>query len=235
MSPVAGRATAWAGNNGVDRLRRLDVPHVGSVLPERAERGPRVGFLIKPTHPNRVPREGVNLLPDFLQWSATPLLPPSCFPDASTWGTQLKSPPPAADLEEGCGAPMTLISALGHGDMVYKVGSSTKITMGRFQRIKTGCRIGDEKYMGLENAYSSEYVFVGVADQTPDNRFGDFGDSGAVVFDGRGAVVGLLFTGHRPHQRQPYGLCLVTPIKEVFEDIKALSKNTVTSVRIAGP
>jgi len=185
--------------------------------------------LIKPTHLDRVPQEGMmNLLPDSAQWSGTSVLL-EWLPDASTWGAPLKSPPPTA------ATPTTLISALGQGDLVYKVGSSTRATVGHFQQIKTKCRIGDEKYLGLQNAYSSEYAFIGVAEQTPDNRFGDFGDSGAVVFDGTGTAVGLLFTGHSPHQCQGYAVCLVTPIEEVFEDIKALSKNKITGVRIAGP
>lgn len=184
--------------------------------------------LIKPTHLDRVPQEGMmNLLPDSAQWSGTSALL-EWLPDASTWGAPLKSPPPTA------ATPTTLISALGQGDLVYKVGSSTKATVGHFQQIKTKCRIGDEKCMGLQDAYSSEYAFVGVAEQTPDSRFGDFGDSGAVAFDGTGTAVGLLLTGLSPHQCRDYAVCLVTPIEEVFEDIKTSSKGTITGVRIVG-
>ena len=43
---MAGRAKARrAGNDGVECLCRLDVPHVGGVLPERGEHGPQLGFL----------------------------------------------------------------------------------------------------------------------------------------------------------------------------------------------
>ncbi len=191
--------------------------------------------LIEPTRLDRLPPpEAMNLLPDFAQWCAAGVSP-EWFPDASTWGAQLKLSPPLSTLVvEGGTAPATLISALSHGDVVYKIGSSSKITMGQFQKTMTRCRIGDEKYMELENAYSSEYAVIGVADNTPDSRFGDFGDSGAVVFDGKGTAVGLVLTGQSPQQCHPDCVWFVTPIEEVFGDIMAASGGDITGVRVAG-
>jgi hypothetical protein len=53
-----------------------------------------------------------------------------------------------------------------------------------------------------------------------------------VVFNERGEAVGLLFSGQKPDQtRAGYGL--VTPIEDVFADIKACAKGHIEDIRIA--
>lgn len=51
------------------------------------------------------------------------------------------------------------------------------------------------------------------------------------MYNGSGQVVGLLFTGMKP-QGADRGHMLVTPIKDILDDIKAFSKGGITDIRI---
>jgi hypothetical protein len=177
--------------------------------------------LIKPLSEERVQD---NLLPDEEQYYGKVL--PADMPAASALGTPLKPPPD--------GTPGRGLDRLKPGDNVYKMGANTGISLGLFDGFKPDCKIHDERQTGLDNLLSTEYMFIGRPDHNPDDdRFADVGDSGAVVFDEQGRALGMLFTGQSP-QQCGRGMCLVTPIEEIFEDIKALCKD-VTAVRIAVP
>ena len=78
-----------------------------------------------------------------------------------------------------------------------------------------------------EDRKSTEYMLLPLGGQP----FGNRGDSGAVVWDEKGGVVGLLFTGQQPHGcNQEYSL--VTPIEGVFESIKEGSQGNILDIRI---
>ncbi|KAF4995124.1 hypothetical protein FDECE_12895 [Fusarium decemcellulare] len=62
--------------------------------------------------------------------------------------------------------------------------------------------------------------------------FSAFGDSGSVVFDAEGGVMGLVFTGQKP-QNADKTYSYVTAIENVFDDIMASSNGEITAVRIA--
>jgi hypothetical protein len=67
-----------------------------------------------------------------------------------------------------------------------------------------------------------------------EEKFGDRGDAGSVVWDKQGRALGLLGTEQTPQQCH-YGYSLVTPIEDVFESIKAASEGVILDVQIAEP
>ncbi|KAK0717295.1 hypothetical protein B0T26DRAFT_829066 [Lasiosphaeria miniovina] len=115
----------------------------------------------------------------------------------------------------------------------FKMGASTRYTAGELSWVQTTCTITEDKYVAgrsLEDRRSTEFVFAPVQ-LDPKIRFGNRGDSGAVVFDKLGRVMGLVFTGERPHQCDA-GYIMVTPIEDVFADIKEFSRGQVEDIRI---
>ncbi|KAK3298812.1 uncharacterized protein B0H64DRAFT_82952 [Chaetomium fimeti] len=117
----------------------------------------------------------------------------------------------------------------------YKMGASTRCTAGELSSVKTNCTIAEEKYMvgrSKKDHMSTEFVFA-PTQLDPTIRFSNRGDSGAVVFDTFGRVMGLLFTGERPHQCEA-GYSLVTPIEDVFADIKDFSRGQIEDIRLLG-
>ncbi len=79
--------------------------------------------------------------------------------------------------------------------------------------------------------YSDEYSFISTG--SIQGRFADQGNSGSILFDEAGRAVGLLFSGMSPQQTGKAGCCLMTPIEDVFKDIKAYSKGQIVDIRIA--
>ena len=194
---------------------------VGSGYTRRTKRNGRLDWaLVMPPDDSRLCN---NMLPGRDDWFARHAYS-TLLPNWTTFGASLKNPPKGVSLHQ-----------VSQGDLVYKVGASTGPTVGLFSKIKVNCTMGEERYMKLENPKSTEYMFIGRAPTNPDGRFGDIGDSGSVVFDREGRAVGLLFTGQTPQQCPPDGYCLVTPIEDVLEDIKAFSKGQITDIRIADP
>ncbi|KEZ41083.1 hypothetical protein SAPIO_CDS7139 [Scedosporium apiospermum] len=118
------------------------------------------------------------------------------------------------------------------GQKVFKVGARTNATVGYYSRYKPKCTLDHDKYMKVKP--SSEHVIIGhlFGDGSP-QAFADNGDSGAVVFDTFGQMVGLLLTGQAPQGTRGQGYALVTPIEEVFEDIKAMSNGEITDIRVS--
>ncbi|KAM0562359.1 hypothetical protein ACHAPJ_002048 [Fusarium lateritium] len=115
----------------------------------------------------------------------------------------------------------------------WKVGTTTEATAGYFHKYKPFVRLTDEAYMGL--GPSKEYVFQAYKSMGPkgNDSFSLPGDSGSVVFDHKGGVVGLLFSGQTPNNTR-LGYSFVTPIEHVFDDIKAWSKGEITDIRVMG-
>lgn len=187
-------------------------PCFGSGYMKRTKTNGRLDWaMIKPSADDRV---GGNALPSGKDWSAFNLmfdeLPISL---GSTMGPQTRS-----------------IRNFSPNERVFKVGASTKCTIGALNAIKTDCIMREEKYMpgrSKEDLMSSEYIFIHPRDMV----FANVGDSGAVVWDEDGGVVGLLFRGQQPHgTKRGYGM--VTPIEDVFESIKEMSMGHIVDVRI---
>lgn len=172
--------------------------------------------LLMPLQQNRV---GENRLPSYEEW-----LQPyntKTMPRPNARGAILKAPQGQS------------LASMDHGARIYKVGSSTKATIGYFNGLKADCAVIEDAYLHSDPSkrFSTEYTYIGeVSNGRP---FATVGDSGAVVFDNEGRAQGLLFSGQRPQQGKT-GYAFVTPIEDVFADIKALSDGQITDVRIAG-
>jgi hypothetical protein len=196
----------------------------------RSPSGGRMDWaLIKPDNPARI---GKNTLPTLEEWVAArteqveesmydmPSLPE--LPQGEGLG-RLKQPPVHGTRSVKTDAP------------VYKKGARTGPTIGRFQRLRYDVRLRDDKHLegviGHYNHISQEMAFIG----DPDNQwFAREGDSGSVVFDAEGRALGLLFRGHSGHNPANSSV-YISPIEDVFHDIKELLKNhdEVTDIRIA--
>ncbi|EAQ83668.1 predicted protein [Chaetomium globosum CBS 148.51] len=119
-------------------------------------------------------------------------------------------------------------------DCVYKVGASTKCTIGEFDKLRPDCVTKESRYMDMDGTgvavESDEFMFIS---EDLDVPFARLGDSGSIVWDTHGNAVGLLFRGQRPNQTR--GWCVyVTPIEDVFESIKAKSGNKIQEIRFLG-
>ncbi|KAK3353840.1 hypothetical protein B0T25DRAFT_221782 [Lasiosphaeria hispida] len=190
--------------------------YLSSGYKQRTASGGRLDWaLIEPYSESRI---GRNTLPQKDDWLCKHYLPWQ-IPPYPTHGAQLG------------GWADTLRTALpGSGDLVFKVGASTTWTAGEFSRTKTDCSIREDKYM--KQPKSEEYVYIGLKAQKDFVNFIDHGDSGAVVWDRQGDVVGLLFRGQVPDNgTTAYGL--VMPIGDVFDSIKKHSGGRITDIRIA--
>ncbi|KAF4955948.1 hypothetical protein FGADI_4121 [Fusarium gaditjirri] len=118
---------------------------------------------------------------------------------------------------------------------VWKVGTTTKLTAGKFSHFKNDVKLAEETHM--PQTVSNEYCFV-YTNKPNDPPFSGHGDSGAAVFDDKGCIVGLLFRGQVPSKTAQggTGVTYVTPIEDVFADIKKLTKGTedeVIDIRVA--
>ncbi|KAG5655703.1 hypothetical protein KAF25_009202 [Fusarium avenaceum] len=160
-------------------------------------------------------RVGTNKLPDQQAWQKTR---PSEYPSL-TYGAQLQ--------------PQTKSIRLSHSDRcktVYKLGTTSGATCGEFHEFKPDVNLLDDRHLG--NILSTEYVFQ-QEDVGSGQLFAEPGDSGSVVFDFYGGVVGLVFRGLRPSNDQTVGHAYVTPIEHVFKHIKESSKGKIVDIRIA--
>jgi len=147
-------------------------------------------------------------------------------------GAVLQPHDPAGPVEPGKASSLHH-SVLG-AQRGYKVGASTKCTLGVLSMIKPDCAVREDKYISNRTNYernSEEFVFFSEGRRTM--IFANRGDSGAIVWDPLGRPLGLLFTGKQPHECDTR-YSLVTPIKDVFDDIKTFSRGVIEEVQILG-
>ncbi|SPN96495.1 uncharacterized protein DNG_00023 [Cephalotrichum gorgonifer] len=131
-------------------------------------------------------------------------------------------------------APSQPISKLHGGELAFKLGARSGQTLGSYSRYRTDSKVKYDEYMGAQ--MSSQYVFVphgGKDDGSSSTPFADEGDSGAVVYNASGEGLGLLFTGQVPKEAGGQGYFLVTPMEDVFKDIKSLSRGEITDIRLS--
>lgn len=202
---------------------------------ERTSQNGRLDWaLIRPAAAGRGHRVGDNLLPTWDEWKEVGgymRRRPS-----RSCSSILRSPP-----HQGV---TTSIHNMTNGHVVYKVGASTRRTIGQFSAIKPSCVIKEERYMSERkrsqrssdagndddvDVESSEFMFMGVEDLA----FARWGDSGSVVWNRNGYAVGLLFRGQAPNQSKGW-FAYVTPIEDVFESIKAKSGGKIEEIRFLG-
>ncbi|KAK0721001.1 hypothetical protein B0H67DRAFT_682811 [Lasiosphaeris hirsuta] len=190
--------------------------YLSSGYKQRTVSGGRLDWaLIEPYSKSRI---GRNTLPQREDWFSKHYLPEQ-IPPYPTYGAQLRGW--ADTLRTAPPSP---------GNLVFKVGASTTWTAGEFSRTKTDCSIWEDKYM--KQPKSQEHVYIGLKAVKDFVNFTDHGDSGAVVWDNQGDVVGLLFRGQVPDNgATAYGL--VTPIGDILDSIKKQSGGRITDIRIA--
>ncbi|KAF4500075.1 hypothetical protein FAGAP_3737 [Fusarium agapanthi] len=118
----------------------------------------------------------------------------------------------------------------------FKIGSTTGPSVGKFWDEKVRVTLEEDHYLGDANRLKTkECIFAGnsfLAKGEP-ARFCAKGDSGSVVFDELGGIVGLVFRGHKHHNSYNDGYGYVTPIEHVFEDIMDFSNGQITDIRVA--
>ncbi|KAI8714662.1 hypothetical protein NCS52_01186600 [Fusarium sp. LHS14.1] len=191
-----------------------------------SDRNRRLDWAVIDVYPSRV---GENRLPTFEAWE-------SAFgglntPNLDTFGALLQPPHPSRLLKD-----------MALGASVWKVGATSGPSHGVYSEYKVKRTLKDDAHVTAiridgrtvtVSKYSEQFVIIG--HNRPgevEGRFCGPGDSGAVVFNARGEAVGLLFSGQMPDlSRVGYGL--VTPIEEVFADIKACAKDQTEDIRIA--
>lgn len=78
---------------------------------------------------------------------------------------------------------------------------------------------------------SSEFLYMSLS-EVSNSEVAKGGDSGSVVFNTFGCALGLLFRGYQA-QATSGSHTLITPIEDVFADIKAFFNNQITDIRIA--
>ncbi|KAK3345842.1 hypothetical protein B0T25DRAFT_611784 [Lasiosphaeria hispida] len=175
--------------------------------------------LIMPLNKARI---GENTLPSFETWNYKYRLVEE-FPDQATFDAPLRQP-----TESG-------LRGLSQGAFLYKVGVTTEATVGKFSQMKGDINITEDGH--LLPGVSEEFTYIQGGTLQKDAGGTPLvmkGDSGSVVWDEEGRVAGLLFRGQIP-QAADKTLVYVTPIHDVFEDIKKLSGGAIKEIRIAEP
>ncbi|KAK0641354.1 hypothetical protein B0T16DRAFT_419697 [Cercophora newfieldiana] len=185
--------------------------------------------LILPSDKTRI---GRNLLPAGNAWTAA--------------GYSLNLLPAARDGKIMRPQDKTSVHNMKKGHRVYKLGASTTCSIGLFERLQPDVVVGEEQYMegrgkpdgetehGKLDLRSSEYMFFGEQVGAETLPFSRTGDSGSLVWNSVGQVVGVLFRGCNPQQvngKKP-GISFVTPIEDIFKSIKEVSNGEIEDIRL---
>ncbi|KAG7412947.1 hypothetical protein Forpe1208_v008455 [Fusarium oxysporum f. sp. rapae] len=124
--------------------------------------------------------------------------------------------------------PPTGMQRTTHG---WKLGATTGATAGEFHEVKFQVDLADDRHLKVQT--STEYAFQ--SSHPSIGGFGFRGDSGSIVYDERGGIVGLMFRGQVLNtSAQSSALIYVTPIEHVFNSIKgAHRKDEIEDIRVA--
>ncbi|KAF5681394.1 hypothetical protein FDENT_8165 [Fusarium denticulatum] len=162
-------------------------------------------------------------LPEFEEWEST-LYNFSAMP-YMTFGMQLEEQTRSIEALSG-------LAWAGSTFDVYKIGASGGLTIGSLLCTNNLVTIRDDQYM--KPSPTEEMAFEPKRYTYASERgFCAPGDSGSVVFDESGGIVGLVIGGHRNNNSGNDGYGYVTPIEYIFKDIKDLLKEHVLDIRIA--
>lgn len=161
-------------------------------------------------------RIGANSLPNDATWDQWER--DSDRPSTANKHSRLRGPSPKATL--------TLTK---QDTLMFKMGARSGPTAAQYSKCKGCLGISESTYIS-DNRKTDEHYFVPCQPRESENELSlaVSGDSGAVVYDDEGKVVGLLFRGLAPQQiskgsdKFPY--TYVTPIEDVFADIKAFTE-----------
>ncbi|KAK3358076.1 hypothetical protein B0T25DRAFT_451417 [Lasiosphaeria hispida] len=197
--------------------------HLGSIYcasgyTRRSNNNGRMDWaLIRPTG-SGIARIGKNTLPAIEVWDN------NGYAGVAPNTTEALGQPPSNGLR-----------SLKNGDHLFKLGTTTGATAGSFSQLKPMVRLAKDRHVqaflkARDRPYlSDEFQFFG---HTSKNWVAKEGDSGSVVFDDEGRAVGLLFGGQMV-QNAACSYAYVTPIEDVFADIRLFSNGQITEIRIA--
>ncbi|OBS20756.1 hypothetical protein FPOA_07096 [Fusarium poae] len=115
---------------------------------------------------------------------------------------------------------------------VWKVGAANGPAIGTYHRNRIACAMVEDSHLRSEDHETSEYIYQ------PGNHYRRLtycakGDSGSIVFNKHGKVIGLYSTGIKIRMsldNEEFGI--VTPIEHIFQDIKDFLGD-VTDIRVA--
>ncbi|KAK0715993.1 hypothetical protein B0H67DRAFT_554408 [Lasiosphaeris hirsuta] len=166
-------------------------------------------------------RIGGNSLPSFETWEHR-YDSVQEFPAQVTYDAPLRQPTKSG------------LKGLSQEAFVYKLGATTEATVGRFNGMKSEVNIAQDRHLVGGDSEEFSYIQGGELIKGFDGHqaFATKGDSGSVVWDEEGRAVGLLFRGQTA-QQVIETIVYVTPIHDVFEDIKKFSQGAITEIRIA--
>ncbi|KAK3364727.1 hypothetical protein B0T24DRAFT_683361 [Lasiosphaeria ovina] len=177
--------------------------------------------LIQPLDDSRI---GENRLPTLATWREKykALDTIKLLPEASAIGGLLQEPTSAG------------LRGLDQMEPVYKVGTTTTATIGRFSQMKSNISMGEDPHVSPGVSEEFAYVQGGTLNGTFKGcaAFSTRGDSGSVVWDKEGRAVGLLFRGQKLQAVVEETLTYITPIHDVFADIMAFSGGGIKEIRI---
>lgn len=122
----------------------------------------------------------------------------------------------------------TSLKNLESGHVAYKIGAISGATVGQYNKYRSVTWMNHDGRLPCRPTMEHQFL----APEHGAAPFAEQGDSGAVVFDSKGQVMGIVLSGHTPQQARPGAYALVTPIEDVFRHIR-LSGNKVKNVRVA--
>lgn len=169
----------------------------------------------------------------------------NALPDKATWRTFQSENIWPEILPEGSLQPFKSEFSIKRmrpaRDPAYKMGAATGPTGGMFSGYRQSLGLSEAKYLGSDEK-TEGYEFLPL-EEKPEQGLGSPGDSGAVVFNEYGRVVALLGRGLNPNNqfhadeasriagiKKRNMFTVVTPIEDIFEDIKLMTGATEISL-----
>lgn len=183
-----------------------------SGLKRRSKSNNRLDWALLDVSPHR---QGTNTLPSHDSWRQAGYL----------WGSisSKKLHVPRSSYKD------TTLKSMTPGRIVCKVGATSGPTQGFLHGYKATTKFAHDANLELPESVEFEVrSFDGLK-----RPFSKWGDSGSAVYDRLGHLIGLLFATLEDQRNEGRPRTLVTPIQDIFEDIKAFTG--VDDIRIAQP
>lgn len=183
-----------------------------------------------------------------LDWALIRVIPgrqgTNTLPDKDTWARfQVPShDPKLSDLRLRGPNPESSIKTMENDTPSYKMGAASGPRMGLYSGFRQSAGISEATYLSPDKK-TQEHQFL-PSPTTPMLGLAVPGDSGAISYDEEGQVVGLIFRGMNPNSQSNLEAkaagakkdvremlyTMVTPIEDVFRDIKLMTGATSVSV-----
>ncbi|KAK0725662.1 hypothetical protein B0H67DRAFT_551171 [Lasiosphaeris hirsuta] len=179
--------------------------------------------------PHDAARIGENRPPEIQDWldkyGGNPDADQNALPKQGTNEALLRQPPD------------TGLKEVLQESYVFKKGAISGVSAGKYSKTPADVAVHEDLHIakGLQTPLSTElgYVHQGTVNQGHASLFARNGDSGSIVWDEEGRALGLVFTGQKVTGAKKHKLVYVTPLDEVFDDIKKFSGGRTTHIRIA--